>query len=162
MKESGAIQRVLAHLIFVGLPASGKTTFIARLLDQEGVEEILKASESTGVMNGVITVNVTHDKASIHAATIDESNCEWREVEFSLSCIGQMGIKCFASTEKACKLEAGPVSDTSELSEPGSRKPRKQSLDMTIVKSKLQKEGFPAVRPLLENKSTLYLSDTGK
>ena len=184
MKESGAINRFLAHLIFVGLPESGKTTFIARLLSKEGVDAMLKASESTGVMNGIITVNVSHDKASLHTATVDESNCEWQEVDFGLSCLGQMGKKYFVSRSDQTPENSTPLpapssqqSQSEDVSPPNivplpsvvlpsvqkNRTPSSintTAKHMEVIKRKME-NGFSTVRPLLENKSTLYLSDTG-
>lgn len=164
LQNSGAINRFLAHLVFVGLPGSGKTTLIARLLNLEEVEEMLKACASTGIMDGIITVNLKEDKASLHAANIDEINCNWQKVEFSLSCLRQMGVKHFATTKSNA-----PKSKNTEASKPqltsshdldiGAMQP--PEFKMADIENVLKKEGFPAVRPFLDNKSTLYLSDTG-
>ena len=94
MQQSGAVNRFLASIVFVGLPGSGKTTLIARLLKLKGVEEMLKASGSTGVMDGIIAVDIAEDQLSMHAANVGE-NCEWRKVEFGISCLQQMGIGGF-------------------------------------------------------------------
>lgn len=191
--------------MFVGLPASGKSTLIARLLRLEGVDEMLRACGSTGVMNDIIIVNIAEDEASIHAASIDEKSCEWQKVEFGISCLRQMGVKffmipetnsaeaadsdheeaevlaTFATTEENL-LEPEPtfsgleatLSAEATVSDPephercieSQSKPSVEMKQLTAdamadIEELLQKEGFSAVRPFLENKSTLYLSDTG-
>ena len=66
MQQSGFVDRFLASIVFVGLPGSGKTTLIARLLKLEGVDEMLKASGSTGVMDGIIAVDIAR-RPTFHA-----------------------------------------------------------------------------------------------
>jgi len=92
-KFGGPIERYLAHLVFLGLPASGKTTLIARLLD---LKDILIDCPSTGVMNSIITVDVMEDLSTLHAANVEAgSTITWREVDMALSCLRQMGVQCF-------------------------------------------------------------------
>ncbi len=150
LQRSGAVNRFLANIVFVGLPGSGKSTLIARLLNLKGVDEMLKASGPTGVMNGIITVDVTEDEASMHAANIGES-CEWQKVEFGLSCLRQMGMKCFvlkqapenqacASPPDATDSEAAPVSKGSLKSpKKGCGDKKKFKLGKTPVKETVAK-----------------------
>ena len=198
LQSSGAV-RFLAHMVFVGLPGSGKSTLIARLLNLKGVDEMLKAHGSTGVMEGIITVDVTEDEASMHAANIGK-NCEWQKVEFGLSCLRQMGIGCFVlkqapedhahaspqeSTDsgapqvskgnpkcpkkkdeegqKSRNLKKTPVKQVTAR-QTSAKQAAKQSPEnvMATVQRLLQNKGFSAVRPFLNNKSSLYLSDTGE
>ena len=187
MQQSGAVDRYLANIVFVGLPGSGKTTLIARLLKLEGVDEMLKASGSTGVMDGIIAVDIAEDQPSIHAANICE-NCEWRKMEFGISCLQQMEMGCFvihpyhldkvgslhfqSNLQKNPHVEEG-IRIGKKTHSPEHSKHQKpiipefkttkhsaQSVVATIQRV-LSKEGFAAVRPYLHNKSTLYLSDTG-
>ena len=191
MQQSGAINRFLASIVFVGLPGSGKTTLIARLLKLKGVDEMLKASGSTGVMDGIIAVDIAEDQPSMHAANVGE-NCEWQKVEFGISTLRQMGIECFVvqstrddrgkNPEDSSPPERPHVAEATTVgiktqnkntqSPKRSRhqkpsipesKPTKHSAQsvMATIQRVLSKEGFAAVRPYLENKSTLYLSDTG-
>ncbi len=208
LKRSGAVNRFLANIVFVGLPGSGKSTLIARLLNLKGVDEMLKASGSTGVMDGIITVDVAEDEASMHAANIGK-NCEWHKVEFGLSCLRQMGEQFFVfkliteeqARAKSPSPDAGPVSEEigeKSLESPeksdgngqeshslekatakptvvkqlaAKQKPAKQSMKQTVrqpprsimeaIRKELLMNGFSAVRPFLNNKSSLYLSDTG-
>ncbi len=162
--------------MFVGPPGSGKSTLIARLLNLKEVEDMLRACGSTGIMDGIITVDVTEDEASVHAANIGK-NCDWHEVEFGLSCLRQMGIQCFI-------LEQVPEDPLDSEATSGSPKPPKTShfksqatrkvgarrkvkakwspgdVMATILKL-LRERGFSAIRPFLEKKTSLYLSDTG-
>ena len=191
LQQSGAVNRFLANIVFVGLPGSGKSTLIARLLNLKGIDELLRANESTGVIDGIVTVDVTGDEASMHAASIGK-NCEWHKVEFGLSCLRQMGMKSFVlikapedhrhpSPTEANLAENVP---SSSLTEHDSQKPvrssdKKQKRElkkdapkhaevsspkhvMATVQGLLQTKGFSAVLPYLDNKSSLYLSDTGE
>jgi GTPase SAR1 family protein len=195
LQRSGAVNRFLANIVFVGLPGSGKSTLIARLLNLKGIDEMLKAHGSTGVMDGIITVDVEEDEASMHAANIGK-NCEWHKVEFGISVLRQMGKGCFvlklapadhahaSPQESAESAVAAPVSEGRPRSpersrggdqishdlamtpakQPTAKQTAKQSPEniMAIIQKLLGKEGFSAVRPFLNNKSSLYLSDTGE
>ena len=195
MQQSGAVNGFfLANVVFVGLPGSGKTTLIARLLKLEGVDEMLKASESTGVMDGIIAVDIAEDQPSMHAANVGE-NCEWQKVEFGISTLRQMGIGCFVmqssenndsslistinllpedsvplrSPERPHVRKATPVgkktiSPKSPRHQKPESKPTKHSAQSVVatIQRVLSKEGFAAVHPYLQNKATLYLTDTGK
>ena len=88
--NSGSIERFLAHLVFVGLPGSGKTLLIANLLNLEEAKKLRKASASTGVLARTVFADI-EDKASVHAANID-TNCDWTESNFVISFLKQMGI----------------------------------------------------------------------
>ena len=92
--------------MFVGLPGSGKTTLIGRFLNLKEVEEMLKACASTGIVGGIIRVDVTEIEASMHAANIVR-NCEWQKMEFGFSCLTQMGIGCYV-------VKQAPEDHTSE------------------------------------------------
>ncbi len=178
------------------------------------MEDKLRTGESTGIMNGIITVDVAEDVASMHAVNIGK-NFEWHRVEFGLSCLRQMGVGCFVPRQtpedhtRTCPLdpEAAPGSEKSfktesqkshDLGKTATKaklltaaklskqvkqlkaKPlaaakltkavkqvkalqqAKRSPDvMANIRKLLKKEGFSAVRPFLEKKSSLYLSDTG-
>ena len=165
IKRSGSIDRLLAHLVFVGLPGSGKSTLIARLLKLPQIEKLLKASPSTGVMNGIIAVDVVDDKASMHAANIG-NNEDWNTVEFGISCLRQMGVKCFVTFEDGESVgDPQRPSKSSAKCNNGSGSSRRDSPPPTTlsnVRKILKKEGkFTSIRPFLENRISLYLSDTG-
>ena len=200
MQSSGGVERFLAHIVFVGLPGSGKSTLVARLLNLKGIDEMLKISGSTGVMDGIITVDVAEDESFLHAANV-YGNCVWQKVDFGLSCLRQMGIGCFVGLRKspedlittsslkaseASALEEIPVSMENLQSQNGSihvnvedekaadicsspsiKSPVQVAVQspgdvMATIHRLLKKEGFASVRPFLENKSSLYLSDTGE
>ena len=162
IKRSGSIDRLLAHLVFVGLPGSGKSTLIARLLKLPEIEKLLKASPSTGVMNGIIAVDVVDDTASMHAANIG-NNGDWNTVEFSISCLRQMGVKCFVSFEdnEDVSDHVGP-SDSSMKCSNSKGSSQQTSTTLAYIRKIQKKEGeFKSIRPFLDNKISLYLSDTG-
>ena len=165
IKRSGSIDRLLAHLVFVGLPGSGKSTLIARLLKLPQIEKLLKASPSTGVMNGIIAVDVVDDKASMHAANIG-NNEDWNTVEFGISCLRQMGVKCFVTFEDGESVgDPQRPSKSPAKCNNGSGSSRRDSpppSTLANVRKILKKEGkFTSIRPFLENRISLYLSDTG-
>ena len=161
---------------------------------------MLKANASTGVMDGIITVDVGEDELALHAADIGE-NCEWHKVELGLSCLRQMGVH--GITPKQASDESGAFSNHSDAATPEATVPKATSASkkdpgtpikrkwwrprshnavvressrkvaeeatrqlpihiMTTIQNLLRKRGFSAVRPYLEKKSSLYLSDTGK
>ena len=159
IKRSGSIDRLLAHLVFVGLPGSGKSTLIARLLKLPQIEKLLKASPSTGVMNGIIAVDVVDDKASMHAANIGK-NDDWNTVEFGISCLRQMGVKCFVTFEEGESV--GDPQGPTKYNNGSSRHDSPPPSTLANVRKILKIEGkFTSIRPFLENRISLYLSDTG-
>lgn len=176
LNQSGEVSRFLAHLVFVGLPGSGKSTLIARLLKLKKVEEMLKGCGSTGVMDGIITVDIACDKASHYAADIDASmKCDWQEAQFGLSCLRQLGIVLKNAAVKKKIQKSSPdasqseptlqedQADNSKLSDTKVNPAVKEPVQdiMSNIKELLRKEGFSAVLPFLENKTSLYISDTG-
>ena len=191
--KSGLINRFLGHLVFVGLPGSGKSTLIARLLKLKGVEKMLKACASTGVMDSIITVNVADDEASMYPVNIIDG-CEWERVEYGISCLRQMGVECFILADQSQQHHGGTTSSETQqgvqnrgqernLQDSSGRQsqkvsqenvsdvqhddntPKQQlkagSLSLENIRSLLKEKGFSAVGPFLNNKCTLYLSDTG-
>lgn len=90
-QKCGSIDRYLAHLVFVGLPGSGKTTFISRLLDCKEAEEMCLAC-AFGVTSGIITVEVVLSEdtaASLHAVRVSK-DCKWVKTSYRMSCLQQM------------------------------------------------------------------------
>ena len=72
--------------MFVGPPGSGKSSLIARLLGRL----LKKFSESTGVCDSVIMVDITEiNPTSFHSATILDE--KWEEIDYEVSLIKQMG-----------------------------------------------------------------------
>ena len=177
IQNSGSVDRFLAHLVFVGLPGSGKSTLIARLLNLVGIKEMLNANDSNGVMNGVITVDVAKDGASLHPASTMGDSCEWQKADFKISCFRQMGSKCLVLTKRnLAPSDNEPSRKRSKTSQKKSgRGSGKQvgadvmaHVDTSVSEASrarmldlLEKEDFSDIRPFLDNKFSLYLSDTG-
>ena len=179
IQNSGSVDRFLAHLVFVGLPASGKSTLIARLLKRLGIEKMLKANDSTGVMNGVITVDVGKDKASMYPA--NTIGCEWEEADFKISLLRQMGVKYLVSTKKDQSHSDLPKSGNGQKrsKKKSGRKKKQRNVsaharnmyvetpvqnmmpEANRVLDSIKREDFSGIRPFLDNKFSLYLSDTG-
>ena len=203
MKKSGSIMRHIANLVFVGLPGSGKTTLIANLLKLCDTEKMIKTSPSTNIMDGVLTVDISADVSTFKAADVDE--CGWNKVEYSISCLRQMGIVGFLPTVKS--LTEAPVDDLhppgperhedpsqpdhcpgigqhdsySEQTVAQARKstssekvhdlPEEQSVQplqrpklvnvLEIVDKLLKENNLQDILLFLQNKTSLYLSDTG-
>ena len=87
-RESGIVMRRIANLIFVGLPGSGKSSLIANLLGILKIKDLMQASPSTNVMNGIITVDISADTSRLHVANV-EDECIWSEVEYPCSPLPQ-------------------------------------------------------------------------
>ena len=205
--------RRIANLVFVGLPGSGKTSLIANLLDIHKIKDLMRASPSTNIMNGIITVDMSADTSRLHVANV-EDECSWSEVEYQVHCLRQMGVAGFLPTQES--LTATPVADrhppgpdrpgqdnqnlsgpdhsagssgqphtrtpnsapagtphTAECSSEGERLPSdKQSTAqpparpkvvnvLEIVDRLLRENSREKILRFLENKTSLYLSDTG-
>ena len=202
MEKSGSIKRHIANLVFVGLPGSGKTTLIANLLKLCDVEKMIVASPSTNIMDGVLTVDISTDVSSFKAADIDE--CGWNKVEYSISCLRQMGIACLPTVKSLAEAPVddlhppGPerhenlsqpdhspgIGQRDSYSEPTVAQARKsasskklqnlaekQSVQplqrpklvnvLEIVDKLLKENNLQDVLLFLQNKTSLYLSDTG-
>ena len=99
------IERKIAHSTFVGLPESGKTSFMKRLLGKK-VEEF---SPSTGISSSVIIVDINLAKSSdLQSADITGTN-SWNPVECEDSFISQMEQ---ATRPKCSKSKGIKVNDT--------------------------------------------------
>ena len=179
MQESGGIKSNSAHMVLVGLPETGKSSLLTRVIKLGDKKKKLKSSGvSTGVMDGVVAVNVDigKDGATLHAANIDEYN-NWEEVEFNLSCLRQMGGECFVVIKDSDKGEKSPgivhplhrsnclmnlVAQRSPAPRNrGSNHLGAQRKNMALIRKLLEKKEFEAVHSHLGDKFSLYLSDTG-
>ena len=131
LQNSGAIYRFLAHIVFVGLPGSGKSTLIARLLNHKNkLEKMLEECESTGIMDGIITVDIAEDKASMHAAASIGKSYDWKQVKFELSCLRQMGEGSFVIKQATAEDQLGAsLADSSSESPPKSSRKSKNQQD---------------------------------
>ncbi len=160
MQENGRIKRNSAHMVLVGLPETGKSSLLARVIKLGDKKRKLKSSGvSTGVMDGVVTVdvNVDEDGATLHAANIDEYD-NWEEVEFDLCCLRQMGRECFVvnkDSEKSLDIVHPHQGSNRSMNLGAQRK------GMAIVRNLLEKKGFEAVSSHIGSKYSLYLSDAG-
>ena len=69
MKEKGSLEQIAMHCVFLGLPRSGKSSLIRRLLGKR-----LSVSTSTGVTDNTI-------KVEIRKSTAQVSGLQWCELE---------------------------------------------------------------------------------
>ncbi len=170
MQESGSIKRNSAHMVLVGLPETGKSSLLARVIKLGDKKRKVKSSGvSTGVIDGVVTVDVHvgKDGATLHAANIDEHN-NWEEVEFEVSFLRQMGREYYVvakspdivqphrGSNRSINLGVGEKDGSDCLMSLGGKRKR-----MALIRKLLKKKGFEAVRSHFGNKFSLYLSDTG-
>ncbi len=175
MQESGSIKRNSAHMVLVGLPETGKSSLLARVIQLGDKKRKLKSSGvSTGVMDRVVTVDVDKDGATLHAANINEYD-NWEEVEFDLSCLRQMGGEFFVVIKDSDHDEKNPgivhplqgshrSMNLGAQRIPGLNRSMNlgaQKKPMALIRKLLKKRGFEAVRSHLGDKFSLYLSDTG-
>ena len=86
------INRKLAHSVFTGPTGSGKSSLIQRLLGR--LNRLKKSfSKSTGVSESIIIVDINEiNPATIHPVAMVGSDT-WREVDYEVSLIKQMGEK---------------------------------------------------------------------
>ena len=182
MKESGKVQRRIGNLVFIGLPDSGKTTLIANLLN---LPINIECSPSTNVMNGIITVDLSKDIATLNAAHISDDD-GWTEIQFQLSCLRQMGVTCFLTTDTTASSndhhprgqgtkENSEQPGPDNLAMPQPKRPRigQQARSskpagmpelvnpLEIVDKLLEENKREDILLFLDNKTSLYLSDTG-
>ena len=162
-QKCGFIDRYLAHLVFVGLPGSGKTTLIHHLLSLKEAEEMFMACSSTvhGVVSGIITVEVilSEDASSLHAVQVSEG-CKWVKTGYRVSCFQQMNQE-FATGEmnSGAHYNSRP-SLTKEARIEEESHLQNQSLaipvNMASIRKLLKDEDLSAS---LEGKTSLYISD---
>ena len=105
------IERKIAHSTFVGLPESGKTSFMKRLLGKK-VEEF---SPSTGISSSVIIVDINLAKSSdLQSADITDTN-SWNPVECEDSFISQIEQATRLPKHNSIVLESIQSSDSKEV-----------------------------------------------
>ena len=105
------IERKIAHSTFVGLPESGKTSFMKRLLGKK-VEEF---SPSTGISSSVIIVDINLAKSSdLQSADITDTN-SWNPVECEDSFISQIEQAAHLPKHNSIVLESIQSSDSKEV-----------------------------------------------
>ena len=151
----------------MGLPGSGKTTLIYRLLGLKEAEEMCKACASTGVVSGIITVEVTvaEDEASLHPITVGQG-CKWEKADYRRSCWLQMDEDSFVleTDSGECDARSRPVAAASSSVVSSGSSIRGVSIakiDMDEIRQMMLKEGFSAVQESFKDKRSLYISDTG-
>ena len=105
------IERKIAHSTFVGLPDSGKTSFMKRLLGKK-IEEF---SPSTGISSSVIIVDINLAKSSdLQSADITDTN-SWNPVECEDSFISQMEQATRLPKHNSIVLESIQLSDSKKF-----------------------------------------------
>ena len=74
MKEKGFLDQTAMHCVFMGIPRSGKSSLIQRLL---GSKRLSVMSASTGVAERVVRVEIR--KSTVHASGL--SWCELEDID---------------------------------------------------------------------------------
>ena len=86
LSRNEEIERKLAHGMFVGLPGSGKSSLMDRLLGRPRK----MFSPSTGVSEGVVVVDVgAGNPSTFHSVTVIDGDT-WKEVEYDTSLVRQV------------------------------------------------------------------------
>ena len=117
------ISRKLAHSIIIGPPGSGKSSLIDRLLKRMRI-----ISESTGVCDTVIVVDIDEINPSVlHSATGMDSET-WKKVDYEASIVKQLGAQSEEWQSKG-KTKEGKTNE--EKSKEGQNK-EEQSEEATV------------------------------
>ena len=158
------IERKMAHSTFVGLPDSGKTSFMNRLFGKK-VEEF---SPSTGISGPVIIVDINLAKSSdLQSAEIDTDS--WDPVECEDSFISQMEQETRPKCNKKSKGIELEFKDTDTIEES-----IQQSGSMVIKQGKpkfkfhettcfsiIKQRGFKQFKKDARKTFSLYFRDAG-
>lgn len=121
-----------------------------------------RVCESTGVVSGIITVEVTvaEDEASLHPITVGEG-CKWEKADYRRSCWLQMDEDSFVLETSGDNLSSPAAAASSNVASGGSKGVSVAKIDMGEIRQLLLKEGSLAVQRSFKDKRSLYISDTG-
>ena len=169
IKESGSIVHRIGNLVFVGLPGSGKTILIDNLLE---LASEIHNSPSTGVMKGIITVNISEDHLStivVSPGVVSPGKHKWRKVNFETnflkkfkgsvppppppaeaSGIGKIFNRLVQVFHRPARQPAPPPAEA-----------HVQEQMMQAVTLVITEDNYKDICSELDNKCSLYLSDTG-
>ena len=141
----------------MGLPGSGKTTLITNLIgNRDEVKKLLQDSPSTGILNGIQSVQVDYSKdtASKHAAGFDpdkaDTKCRWTKTVFNINSLIEFGRAFKEKKKREMNTEIPAQVIVGELPD-----------EETPDESYLTEDDYSKIRSSLENTHSLYLSDTG-
>ena len=70
MKEKGSLDQTAMHCVFMGIPHSGKSSLICRLLGKR-----LSVSASTGVADRIVRVEIR--KSTVHVSGLGTQAQQW-------------------------------------------------------------------------------------
>ncbi len=175
-KESGTIERKLAHFNFLGPNGSGKTSLMNRLLGRAMKE----FSPSTGVCDPLVVVDITvPNPSTYHSATMVDSHT-WEAIDFDLSFLGQMGKDSIIIPSKSTPTSEPILPDVGDVNarvpsvpqfleratnlaaESIQVSPREIVLSFNeSVASIIKKQGWNVFEKHLKKSSSLYLRDMG-
>ena len=182
MKEKGSLDQTAMHCVFMGIPRSGKSSLIRRLLGKR-----LSVSTSTGVADRVVRVELR--KSTVHVSGLcwceledidDEALALMHDVSKTASVhfegksfsVSELLRKIFTWTPKT-KHHKGASSSPSKHKQGTSSTPNEQSsaepqlADEEDVKPPLEvfRDAFQKKRSklkeLIDEPWTLYITDTG-
>ena len=169
MKEKGSLEQIAMHCIFMGMPRSGKTSLLRRLLSKH-----LSSHASSGVAERVVHVEIR--KSTVHV-----SGLFWCELEDlgdeAMSLMHDVSRTSTDDTTKSFSLSADAPPDAQQPSEflklVASSSPKIQSSAeaqvseeqgtnpaLEVLREVFQKK-WSKLKRLDKDHWTLYLTDTG-
>ena len=146
--QNQQIQRKMANIILKGLPETGKSTLLNRLLGRP----FRKSYFSTGISDGVVVVDIQPTSTLIPAIANDNSS--WNVIDFDASMYSQLeDSKQFLSSAEVMPIKENPVSYQVHNVSSTSEVPNN-------IKKVLSAHNIKSIKDL-KMKNSLYIRDTG-
>ena len=170
MKEKGSLDQTAMHCVFMGIPRSGKSSLIQRLLGKRPSV----VSASTGVAERVVRVEIR--KSTVHVSGL--TWCELEDVdEEALTLMHDVskpeGVhfekKAFSLSEFVRKIftwtpqirHHNPAASTSpSFQSPAEPQPPEEKPPLEVFRDSFQKKKSK-LKDLIDEPWTLYITDTG-
>jgi len=169
MKEKGSLEQTAMHCVFMGMPRSGKTSLLRRLLRKR-----LSSHASTGVAERIVHVEIR--KSTVHVSGLvwceledlgDEALSLMRDVSktspyditepFSLSSDAPVDTQ---PPSKRIKLAASSSANLQSSAEPKVPEEQGTKTPLEVFRDAFQKK-WSKLNALVDEHWTLYLTDTG-
>jgi len=169
MKEKGSLEQIAMHCVFMGMPRSGKTSLLRRLLGKR-----LSSHASTGVAERVVHVEIR--KSTVHMSGLvwceledlgDEAMSLMHDVSrtspddmtepFPLSADAPLDTQ---PPSECLKLVASYSANLESLAEPQVQEEQGTKPPLEVFQDAFKKK-WSKLKALVDEHWTLYLTDTG-